>query len=246
MTNAGRRMTLAAGLVGASSLVFPWRGIVSNAQAQNNRLRPNGYSVRDRLDQFGATVRTRLSPHFQQVKVAYPPHSIALIAFKDQWALQVYARNAGAPWRFIRHYPVRASSGNLGPKLEEGDHQVPEGIYRISLLNPNSLFHVSLRLDYPNTFDRRMAARDGRRELGGDIMIHGRSVSVGCLAMGDEAAEDLFTLVADTGLSNALCIISPVDFRRSECPAPPDNLPQWTPELYAAIKRELSRYPAVV
>ena len=69
-------------------------------------------------------------------------------------------------------YPILAASGVLGPKLREGDKQVPEGIYGAEALNPNSKFHLSIRLNYPNTFDRRMAQSDGRTQLGGDIMIH--------------------------------------------------------------------------
>ena len=56
-------------------------------------------------------------------------------------------------------YPVLGASGVLGPKLKEGDRQVPEGVYRVPELNPNSDFHLSLRLDYPNEFDRAQGAR---------------------------------------------------------------------------------------
>ena len=79
----------------------------------------------------------------------------------------------------------------LGPKLREGDRQVPEGVYTIANMNPNSISHLSLALSYPNDFDRARAAEDGRADntLGGSIMIHGGSGSIGCMAVGDEAAE---------------------------------------------------------
>src|SRR5436190_607476 len=83
---------------------------------------------------------------------------------------------AGA-WRFVREYPVMAASGGRGPKLREGDGQVPEGMYTIDWLNPNSSYHLSMHVDYPNAFDRAHAADDGRTALGGAIMIHGRDVS---------------------------------------------------------------------
>ena len=70
-------------------------------------------------------------------------------------------------------------------KLKEGDGQVPEGIYHIDSLNPNSMFHLSIRLDYPNSFDKQQGKIDGRKELGSDIMIHGNTCSSGCLAIGD-------------------------------------------------------------
>src|SRR5690606_4961 len=98
--------------------------------------------------------------------------------------------------RFVRALPVLAASGRVGPKLQYGDYQVPEGFYRIEALNPNSRFHLALRVNYPNAFDRAEAAREGRTHLGGDIMIHGSNASVGCLAMGDVVSEDLFVLAA--------------------------------------------------
>src|SRR5207245_3366655 len=132
--------------------------------------------------------------------------------------LEVYA--AGPEHRFhpIRTYRILRASGTLGPKLKEGDCQVPEGLYGIESLNPNSLFHLALRVNYPNKFDQEKAMQERRSELGGDIMVHGGSCSIGCIAMGDEAAEDLFVLSALTGLDNIKLIFSPVDFRVTALP----------------------------
>jgi hypothetical protein len=110
-------------------------------------------------------------------------------------------------------------------------------------LNPNSEFHVSLRVGYPNEFDREHARADGRTRLGGDIMIHGNAVSIGCLAMGDEAAEDLFTLAARAGLEHVRVILSPVDLRSSPRP-PTRGMPRWVPELYDRVAVELKKLPA--
>ncbi|HSK18243.1 MAG TPA: L,D-transpeptidase family protein, partial [Longimicrobiales bacterium] len=76
-----------------------------------------------------------------------------------------------------------------GPKRHQGDAQVPEGFYNIDLFNPNSSYHLSMRVDYPNARDRA-ANPDGN--LGGDIYIHGDCVSEGCLAMTDEGIEELY------------------------------------------------------
>jgi hypothetical protein len=70
-------------------------------------------------------------------------------------------------------------------------------------------------------------------------MIHGKSASIGCLALGDEAAEDVFTLAADVGLQNVKVISSPVDFRKSD-PTTTRQIPPWTGELYAQIKTAMS------
>jgi len=165
-----------------------------------------------------------------------------LLALKAENVLEVYAPDRAGTQRFIRSYPVLAASGYLGPKLRMGDQQVPEGLYRVELLNPNSRFHLSLRLDYPNAFDRRMARADGRTRLGGDIMIHGNAVSIGCLAMGDRAAEDLFVLAADTGIRRIDVVIAPVDLRVREAPSG-GSLPAWVPRLYEQIRGALEKLP---
>ena len=175
--------------------------------------------------------------------MAYPPGEVALLVFKDTRALEVYARDSNADdWRHVTSYGVCGASGKPGPKLAEGDRQVPEGIYGIELLNPASRFHLSLRLDYPNAFDRRMGAADGRVNLGSDIMIHGGAFSVGCLAMGDDVAEDLFILAARTGKENMRVVIAPTDFRQEQ-PRKIMYEPRWVSMLYANLSEELARFP---
>jgi len=117
---------------------------------------------------------------------------------------------------------------------------VPEGIYKIESLNPNSRFHLALRVGYPNDFDKEKAHRDGRTNLGSDIMIHGGTASVGCLAVGDKPAEDLFVLAAQTGIENVELILAPVDFRVAENYTLSPQLPNWTAELYDEIRKALA------
>lgn len=202
-------------------------------------------TIEERLTQYGPAARARWQPHFARAQIDYPARGAILVGIKDEQRLEVYATAsaAGSP-RFIRSCPVLAASGTAGPKLKEGDRQVPEGLYQIESLNPNSRFHLSLRVNYPNAFDRQQAERDGRTGLGGDIMIHGNAVSIGCLAMGDEAAEDLFVLAADIGLANLQVILTPVDFRSGKTLPATGALPPWTDSLYASIRAELDRLPA--
>jgi len=204
----------------------------------------NGFSVRDRVAQYGYQAKQRLAPYFRAAEVDYPPHTVVLVGFKWEKRLDLYAGNSPDELKFIRYYDVLAASGVLGPKLREGDRQVPEGVYRLTQLNPNSNFHLSLKIGYPNTFDRLMGRVENRRNLGGAIFIHGSSVSAGCLAMSDPVAEEIFTLVAQTGLGNASIILSPVDLRRVPAPNPLDHdVPVWTPHLYAIIQRALWALP---
>lgn len=81
--------------------------------------------------------------------------------------------------------------------------------------------------------------RDGRDDLGCDIMIHGSTCSIGCLAMGDAAAEDLFELAALTGTEFVDVIISPADSRERSLPEDMPDLPSWIDELYAEFKAAL-------
>jgi hypothetical protein len=207
-----------------------------------NRLRAPA-SVAERIKQYGVAARARLMPGFVRIGVAYPPRAVVLVGLKAERRVEVWVSGAGAQFQRLTNYPIRAASGVLGPKLREGDRQVPEGLYRIESLNPNSLYHLSLRVNYPNDFDRQQAAAEGRTRLGGDIMIHGSDVSIGCLALGDAAAEDLFVLAAETGLRNISVILAPVDFRVRELPPDIKTLPAWSPELYAAIRKALARLP---
>jgi hypothetical protein len=199
-------------------------------------------SVDERIAQYGGSVQERLAPLFAAAGLPYPPSKVTLIGLKEERELQLYAAGTNGQYRLIQSYPILAASGKLGPKLREGDQQVPEGLYRIESLNPNSRFHLSLRLNYPNEYDRAHAKAEGRKNLGGDIMIHGNAVSIGCLAMGDSAAEELFVLAARTGLRNINVILSPVDFRDGKIAKPRGNRPQWLDGLYETIKTELSKY----
>ena len=194
-------------------------------------------TVEDRLKEFGANARQRWAPFFKANGIAYPPKKVVFVALKQERMFEVWATET-TRMILIRNVPILAASGTPGPKLREGDKQVPEGIYEIESLNPNSAFHVALRLNYPNAFERAQAAKDGRANLGGDIMIHGKSASIGCIALGDEAAEDVFTLVTDVGIKNIMVICSPMDFRKQSNIAHGDQ-PAWTRELYQLIAAQL-------
>lgn len=227
-----------AGLIGLFAFVETTYGVFSSML---DRVR-GGYTVAERLEAYGPEVAERLGPVFRRAGLDYPPQELAFVAFKDTRLLEVYAlRPDSRAWQFVTEYPVLAASGEAGPKLAEGDKQVPEGLYRVELLNPNSKFHLSLRLNYPNAFDRAMAAEEGRTRLGGDIMIHGKAASVGCLAIGDRAAEDLFVLSALASLDRVRVLISPTDFRSNPQPGLIEE-PRWVRQLYADIRVELGQY----
>lgn len=115
-------------------------------------------------------------------------------AFKYEETLEVWVskRNQNQ-FSLLKSYAICKSSGVLGPKRKEGDLQVPEGCYHIDRLNPNSSYHLSLGINYPNKSDR---IRGDQQQPGSDIFIHGACVTVGCIPLTDALIEEVYTLVA--------------------------------------------------
>ncbi len=175
-------------------------------------------TVDDRVRQFAAA-GDRVRRQCAAAGVAYPPARVVLLGLKDERRLEVYAGPADGPPRRIAVDPILAASGGPGPKLAEGDYQVPEGVYAVDSLNPNSAFHAALRVAYPNAMDLDLAKAEGRRGLGGSIMIHGGAGSVGCVAMGDPVAEELFVLAAAAGIDHVTVVLAPLDLRHRPLPA---------------------------
>lgn len=114
--------------------------------------------------------------------------------FKHEKVLEVWGqRTAASSFTKIKSIPICAASGNLGPKRQEGDRQVPEGFYKIDLFNPNSKYHLSMRVNYPNKSDKIRTTN--RSRPGGLIMIHGGCASIGCVSIGNDNIEYLYALM---------------------------------------------------
>ena len=116
--------------------------------------------------------------------------ALYLRVFKSESVLEVW-ESTGREYSLVEAFTILAWSGELGPKLVEGDLQAPEGFYEVTAesLNPRSTFHRSFDLGFPNEHDRSL----GR--TGNHLMVHGGSESVGCYAIGDEAIEHLYAMV---------------------------------------------------
>lgn len=112
--------------------------------------------------------------------------------------------------RIVKTYRIALGRGGLGPKTQWGDNRVPEGIYRISGRNPDSAYHLSLRISYP-TLSQAQAARARGIDPGGDIMIHGLRNGLGwigaqhrrldwtqgCIAVTNAEIEEIWRTVPD-------------------------------------------------
>ena len=231
---AGLVILLGAGLL---VIVFYWFG---GGRVRDFYLRTQGMrTVNDVIEMYAPAAEENLRARFAAAELSYPPRSLVFIALTQEKLLEVWASD-GAADHFVASWPILAASGQAGPKLRQGDLQVPEGFYRLAGLNPNSSFHLSMKISYPNDFDLQMAGNEGRTNLGGDIFIHGRAVSIGCLAMGDAAIEELFVLVARVGFTNVEVLMLPYDFRRQ---LPPDRpQPAWLPDLYQQLHARLKDF----
>ncbi len=196
-------------------------------------------TVAEVVEKYGPSARARLSSYFEAANEEYPPKRVTLLALKDSAELELWVGLAHNP-TYIRTYPIKALSGVKGPKLREGDRQVPEGIYSIEYLNPNSSYHLSIKLNFPNAFDLKHAEAEGRTGPGSDIFIHGKAVSIGCLAMGDRAIEELFVLASDIGSKNFKIVIAPSDPRQAKLDA--TQSPEWVSTLYNQIEAEFRAY----
>ncbi len=196
-------------------------------------------TARGVVNKYEKVVAKRLKNSFIRAKLTEYPTNLTFIILKKELKLEVWTKVNNSNI-FIKSYPMTAFSGQLGPKLKAGDRQIPEGIYKIIYLNPNSSYHLSMRLNFPNIFDKKMAKREKRTNIGGDIMIHGKAVTIGCIPIGDKGVEELFVLAYNANVKNITVLSSPQDFRINDKIT--KNNRQWVNTLYGLLKSKLTEY----
>ena len=174
----------------AGELIFPGSvyRIVDRARMALRHLNPVlHYSLNYRLP--GTPDLKRLDDRLaaKQLKRGQP---IFIRVFKSESTLELWMKRDGR-FALFATYPICYWSGRLGPKLKTGDHQAPEGFYTVSRdqLNPNSRWHRSFNLGFPNSYDRTQ----GR--TGSFLMVHGGCASVGCYAMTNGVITELWELI---------------------------------------------------
>jgi hypothetical protein len=224
-----------------SFVIFPRYGYGRTSTQTHHGPQCGHRTVSEVIKEIGPKAEARIKPFFAQAGVSYPSAALSFVVLKEERELEVWAENEGK-WVYIRTYDVLAASGGQGPKQRQGDRQVPEGIYHVVDLNPASRFHLSMKINYPNNFDIQKAHDEKRSNLGGDIYIHGKAKSIGCLAVGDPAIEELFVLVAKTGVNNVKVVIAPNDMRKYSPNADMASQPSWLPDLYETIGQELAKF----
>jgi murein L,D-transpeptidase YafK len=134
---------------------------------------------------------------------------ILVRVFKEEAELEVWKQDTTGRFQILKTYPICRWSGDLGPKLYEGDRQSPEGFYTITpeLMNPNSNYYLAINTGFPNTFDKANN-RDGSL-----LMIHGDCASMGCYAMTDEQISEIYSLARDSLLGRPSFQVQAYPFR---------------------------------
>ncbi|MBI5705791.1 MAG: L,D-transpeptidase family protein [Armatimonadetes bacterium] len=184
---------------------------------------------------------TELKPLAAAAGIAWPPKRFRLVAFKQERELEVWVGGENGTWTHLTTYPILAASGKLGPKRREGDKQVPEGLYALTTLNPQSAYHLSIKLDYPNATDIANS-KVPRKDIGSDIYLHGSNVSIGCIAIGDKPIEQVFAMAKEVPQGKRDILVCPVDFRKQ----PGFRIPKeaaWVGEMYAELEKQLREMP---
>lgn len=132
---------------------------------------------------------------FTKQNLNWPPEAMYVRSFKYDKQLEVWVKvDSSDYYKLFKTYKVCMQSGSMGPKRMEGDYQVPEGFYYINEFNPNSNYHLSLGLNYPNASDKILS--DAQRP-GNNIYIHGNCVSTGCIAIQDGPIEELYVIASN-------------------------------------------------
>jgi murein L,D-transpeptidase YafK len=110
--------------------------------------------------------------------------------FKQEAELEVWKQDRTGRFALLKTYPICRWSGDLGPKIREGDRQAPEGFYAITpaQMNPQSAYYLSFNTGYPNAYDRSLG------HTGSELMVHGDCSSRGCYAMTDEQISEIYAL----------------------------------------------------
>jgi murein L,D-transpeptidase YafK len=115
---------------------------------------------------------------------------ILIRLFKQEAELEVWKQNRSGKFELLKTYPICRWSGDLGPKVREGDRQAPEGFYSITpgQMNPQSAYYLSFNTGYPNAYDQALG------HSGSQLMVHGDCSSRGCYAMTDEQIAEIYSL----------------------------------------------------
>ena len=183
MMSARSRLRVSAGVAGRLALVA-LTGAALGA-CQETRIASNGRAASPIPSNVLALMQEKGTD-------AHKPMLIR--AFKKEAEFEIWKQRADGQYTLLKTYPMCRWSGQLGPKIREGDRQVPEGFYTITpgQMNPNSAYYLSFNVGYPNAYDR------AHGYSGGSIMVHGACSSAGCFSMTDEQIAEIYAIARES------------------------------------------------
>ena len=156
---------------------------------------------------------------------------VLIRAYKKEAELEIWKMKSDGQYALIKSFPMCRWSGQLGPKVREGDRQVPEGFYTITpgQMNPNSAYYLSFNVGYPNALDRAQG------HTGGSIMVHGACSSAGCFSMTDQQIEEIYAIAREAFAGGQRAIqMQSYPFRMT-----PENLAKHRLDPHMAFWRQL-------
>jgi len=182
-----RKALLFLGLNAMGLILFSLTINRSNAQSLDN----SNKDYHDGAKRFAA-VKKKVTPHLKKVfekRGLQWGSPIFIRVFKKERQLELWVKQRES-FVLLNSYFIAGTSGELGPKLRQGDGQIPEGFYFVTprQMNRKSNFHLSFNIGYPNQYDRAY------NRTGNLIMVHGSNVSAGCMAMTNDKIEEIYTL----------------------------------------------------
>jgi murein L,D-transpeptidase YafK len=162
----------------------------ANLNAQNEFL--NNQKKFERISNSINEKEKDLTKKLKDFDLNFGNLNLLIVAFKAENKLEIYVKNkAETKYKKFQTYNICEKSGQLGPKRQSGDLQVPEGFYYIDRFNPTSTYFLSLGINYPNQADK---IKSTAKNLGGDIFIHGECVTIGCLPMTNDKIKEIYLL----------------------------------------------------
>lgn len=170
---------------------------------------------------------------------------VMIKAYKYEQVVKLFVRSnskakSESKWRVYKSFPFCSFSGDLGPKRQQGDFQIPEGYYHIMHFNPYSSFHLSLGVSYPNKADK---IKSDALDKGGAIYMHGDCVTIGCIPIQDDPIKEVYVLSMlgkNNGQSKVPLHIFPFEYSPQKMESAKKNYPQhaefWE-NLYSVEKK---------
>ena len=154
------------------------------------------------------------------------PTPIFIRIFKEESEFEIWKQRPDGRFYHFKTYPICNWSGDLGPKVQQGDRQSPEGFYTLAhhQMNPNSHFYLAFDLGFPNAYDR------ANKRTGDALMVHGKCKSAGCYAMTDALIEEIYALARESYVGGQEIIqVHAMPFRMTDANMARHQSSQWYP-----------------